>query len=409
MGIQSGRHSSINAPAPQAPTGADAAIVSICKFPGFCNNSAPFPRATSMSQILLVPGALLPVEIAARVLDRLPVHALPPWLASPSRSSYQDAGDAIGAHWAWIDHHLCPEGAQACLARAMWQRAAQGHPTPWQTAIAGPDDASAPPTPDNPGWMALCDPVHLGVTTDGLVLSPLDDFPLSPREALDLLDAANACFADPAGPVAAQGRQLQIASRAGQWFLLGDREWDLQSPPFDTMHGARVHARHLRGTDASLLQAAMNEVQMLWHGHAVNQAREDEGRPSANGLWIHAGSRAASAPASSGALADLLYDGVTQSPLGGGQRVVWFPHLWQAWRRRDWSRWRQDLPMLISALQRHLEAQQHASATDLVLCGTQGWRTLPIDPAPRSWLQRLLARKPGEASSKTLVSLLRDA
>src|SRR5262249_29145112 len=43
------------------------------------------------------------------------------------------------------------------------------------------------------------------------------------------------------------------------------------------------------GPDGMALRSLMNEVQMLFHTHAINQAREEAGRPLINSLWLWGG------------------------------------------------------------------------------------------------------------------------
>jgi hypothetical protein len=45
------------------------------------------------------------------------------------------------------------------------------------------------------------------------------------------------------------------------------------------------------GPDAPRLKSLMSEVEMLFHTHAVNTAREEAGRPPINSLWFWGGGR----------------------------------------------------------------------------------------------------------------------
>lgn len=126
-------------------------------------------------------------------------------------------------------------------------------------------------------------PVHLHAARDHLVLWPPEALAVSDKEASALFDAASAWLKDE--PIGL--RQLSPIL----WEL---SESDPSSTRFQTLVAAsstRARGRNIdlwlpRGPSARTWRRLMNEVQMLWHTHPVNERRASLGQHPVNALWL---------------------------------------------------------------------------------------------------------------------------
>lgn len=136
--------------------------------------------------------------------------------------------------------------------------------------------AEAPSEADGGYWLHA-DPVHLRADRDRLRLFDSRVLDLSRDEAETLVAAFNGHFGD-------AGVRL-IAARAERWYLRLDRPPALHTTPLETACGRPVDQSMPRGDDARQWAALLNEAQMLFHQHPVNDRREAAGRPRINGIW----------------------------------------------------------------------------------------------------------------------------
>jgi hypothetical protein len=131
------------------------------------------------------------------------------------------------------------------------------------------------------GWIIR--PVSLHVGLDHLVLLPPDSSELSAPESEALLAASRDWLAEE--PVGLE------ALSPGLWQLT---ELTPELTRFDLMQGASSRQAAGRNIDAWLPKGPSsrgwrrlaNELQMLWHDHPVNLARQARGLPVINGLWF---------------------------------------------------------------------------------------------------------------------------
>ena len=135
-------------------------------------------------------------------------------------------------------------------------------------------------------WLRA-DPVHLKLEGNRLVLVDSGVFALSQNEAEQLTDSLNAHFSE-------NGLAF-YPLRPDRWYLRADPAPQLQTTPLCDAAGRGVDALLPRGADASPWRARLNEVQMLLHGHAVNEARERSGALPINSVWLWGGGRLADA------------------------------------------------------------------------------------------------------------------
>jgi hypothetical protein len=141
-----------------------------------------------------------------------------------------------------------------------------------------------------PGWWLRADPVHLRADRDRLLLFEHHTFHPTAEEAQTLAQAFNAQFA-------ADGLALE-AVQPQRWYLRADSPPRLRTSELAEAVGRDIHDFLPRGSDGRPWQALLNEVQMLFHGSPVNQAREAAGRPEINSVWFWGGGALPKAPAS---------------------------------------------------------------------------------------------------------------
>jgi hypothetical protein len=129
-------------------------------------------------------------------------------------------------------------------------------------------------------WLRA-DPVHLKLEGGRLVLAGGGVFSISQQEAESLADSLNAHFS---------GDGLVFYPlRPDRWYLRVERVPALETTALSEAAGSSIDALLPRGTDAPAWRARLNEMQMLLHGHAVNDARENAGALPINSVWLWGG------------------------------------------------------------------------------------------------------------------------
>jgi hypothetical protein len=127
------------------------------------------------------------------------------------------------------------------------------------------------------GFIMRADPVHLRADQACLRLFDSTAFDLNAQEARDLVAAFNDYYGR-------QGRQLH-APMPQRWYLTLN-----EAPELATVAPLQLAGRDIRdalpqGQSGATWHAFLNEVQMLFHEHPVNQARERRGEPAINSIW----------------------------------------------------------------------------------------------------------------------------
>ena len=131
------------------------------------------------------------------------------------------------------------------------------------------------------GYLLRADPVHLRADQSSLRLFDSHSFSITQAEADELVAAFNAFYAE-------RGWRL-AAPRPQRWYL------SLPSGPAITMRaitavvGQSIDTCLPQGAAAAEWHALLNEVQMLFHAHPVNVARELRGEPLINSVWFWGG------------------------------------------------------------------------------------------------------------------------
>ncbi|WFE68527.1 hypothetical protein P8S54_10005 [Thiomicrospira sp. R3] len=126
-------------------------------------------------------------------------------------------------------------------------------------------------------WIRV-DPVQLIPDRDTLVLIPASQLELTADESLSLLDGFNAHFAQ-------DGVQLVYGSSQA-WYLSLPQAVDIQTTALAQAAFRNLQGLFPQGHASGYWRKLMNEAQMLFFNHPVNQARRDRGQAEINSIWL---------------------------------------------------------------------------------------------------------------------------
>ncbi len=121
-------------------------------------------------------------------------------------------------------------------------------------------------------------PVHLQLARDHIVLAPPRAATLDSSEAGALRAIVNEHFASRGIGIDQLG--------AGRWRLRCETPLRLRTWSSALASGRDIFDYLPDGEDTWLWRRLHDEIQMLWHDHPVNAAREARGESAINGLWI---------------------------------------------------------------------------------------------------------------------------
>ena len=129
-------------------------------------------------------------------------------------------------------------------------------------------------------WLRA-DPVHLQVSRERVTLVDNALFDLNESEAQGLVASLNAHFA-------ADGPSFHCFAPK-RWYVRAKGPPRVQTMSLPEVAGQDIQMHLPTGADAGPWHRIFNEVQMLLHGHAVNEARESSGVPAVNSVWFWGG------------------------------------------------------------------------------------------------------------------------
>ncbi|HIE40585.1 MAG TPA: hypothetical protein EYP76_04050 [Thiomicrorhabdus sp.] len=126
-------------------------------------------------------------------------------------------------------------------------------------------------------WLRV-DPVQMIADRDSLVLIPNQDLAISEAESQALLSAFNLHFA--------QDKVVLEYGTAQNWYLRMAFPVDLKTHTLDSVAYQPVDDRYPSGNAANYWRKMINETQMLFFSHPVNEARREAGLPEINSIWL---------------------------------------------------------------------------------------------------------------------------
>lgn len=294
---------------------------------------------------LLVPFASDPSEACRHVLRDLALPNLGRILALLSSTARDD-----GAASSFSPPH------ERALAAAWGWKGSDGR-WPFAAHAAEADGVAV----GDRSW-ALLTPAHWQLGRDDAVMIDPAELALSQVESKELFDALRGLF-ESEGFVAAFGS-------ATRWYVARGDLADFRTASLDRVIGRNVDA--WLGRDASaigrLVGRLQSEAQLLFHAHAVNDAREERKEPAVNSIWLSACGRAQPvAPDATPAVDDSL-----RAPLFAADWAAWA----EAWQALDAG--------AVAALH---GAARRGEPTALTLCGERG--SARFELRPRSLWQRV--------------------
>lgn len=335
-----------------------------------------------MRWFVVVPGALVPETHAPEVLEAMTAPRLARRLARAARGDASVGDDAARLpHLDWLWRAFDGPAPAPVTAPYAWR------------ALNG--DSATCASADSQLW--FCEPVHFALARDHVLVTPLDE-PLAADEAQALAAAADDAARD-------AGASLRLLDHA-HWFMQVEPPWRLDAVPLAAAFGRSALELLPTGADAGRWRKLLNDIQMHWHAHPVNAAREARGATTANALWLHGGGvwkplpRAPFATvlsddpilrgwALAAGLAPSALLGPDATPRASGDTVSVWEGLQQPAYAGDWDAWLAGLPGLERLIESVCERAFAAgfASVELVLAGRFGTRrfTLGAHDAWRVW------------------------
>ncbi|MGE4502119.1 MAG: hypothetical protein AB7D03_04535 [Thiomicrospira sp.] len=130
----------------------------------------------------------------------------------------------------------------------------------------------------NDGFWLLVQPVQMMADRDTLLMVPGEDLAIEQVESRALFDAFNCHFA--------QDGVALIWGSALRWYLKVPQVVDIQTTPLNLAAYRSLHGLFPQGHAANYWRKLMNETQMLFYTHPVNQLRRAQGKAEINSVWI---------------------------------------------------------------------------------------------------------------------------
>jgi hypothetical protein len=281
---------------------------------------------------LVVPFGLPPGEFAADLIRSVQAPSLAALVSRHKSHDYHafDVDSRVLPHEGWLAQHLKVPAPGAALAGAVMRgygvAQAEGH------------------------WFIM-HPIHVQAARNHLVMQDLRALQLDDAESRTLFDAVRPLFTE-------DGKEL-VYGDARTWFMRADDWASLATASPDAAAGSNMADWMPVGDTARAFRRLQNEVQMLWHAHPVNAARQERGQADVNSFWLWAGaSTAAAAPAAAGlatmhapdwlaALASpALRNTGPEQLLAAKDGTAVLCHLLPAGLSGDWSEWLQGMEAL---------------------------------------------------------------
>jgi hypothetical protein len=223
---------------------------------------------TRMKHIdLVIPFALPPAEMAKDLLSAIqaPSFSILASKAKQNRKAPSDSFARALPHEAWLTERFGIDSNES------------GSP-----GVAAPTMRAFGLRRDEGFWFIL-QPVHIHIARDHLVLTDLRKLSLEDKESRSFFDAAQALCSE-------AGHEL-LYGDARTWILRADDWRGLTTSTPDAACGHNIDIWMPKGAHERDWRRLQNEIQMHWHTHPANAARELQGKEAVNSLWLWGGSR----------------------------------------------------------------------------------------------------------------------
>jgi hypothetical protein len=230
------------------------------------------PYNLGMTEITIaLPFALPPPELANDLVRALQAPALAALLSRHSGFEYSiyDNDSRVLPHEAWLAHALglasapdrpdtgAPLASAVMRGCGLQKEAAEGH------------------------WFML-QPAHVHISRTHMLLSDLRGLQLSEADSRALYELAR--------PLCEEIGKPLLHGAPGLWFLRADDWAELRTASPDVTSTQTMSDWLPEGAHARDFRKLQNEIQMLWHEHPVNEARQARGLQPVNSCWLWGGS-----------------------------------------------------------------------------------------------------------------------
>jgi hypothetical protein len=237
-----------------------------------CSRQAHFAYNHGMSQITLVLPFALPIsEFAPDLVRALEAPALARLLSRTSRHARVPADDAIRA-----------------LPHEQWLARALGLTDSGRPAFAAAAMRACGLSLDAGTWF-IVNPIHIEIARTHLMMGDPGNLRLPDADSRALFETARPYFEE-------AGHALVYGDSA-TWFMRADDWAGLDTSTPDAALGMDLTDWMPTGARAAAFRRLQNEVQILWHTHPVNVAREARRLPPVNAFWAWGAADAARLPA----------------------------------------------------------------------------------------------------------------
>lgn len=130
---------------------------------------------------------------------------------------------------------------------------------------------------EKPFWLKV-DPVQLIADRDSLILVPAKDLGITEDESRALLEAFNVHFAE-------ENVQLEYGCSTS-WYLSIVQSVDIETVSIEDLTYKPLNDAMPKGNAATYWKKLINEAQMLFFAHPVNEARREKNLPEINSIWV---------------------------------------------------------------------------------------------------------------------------
>lgn len=293
---------------------------------------------------LIIPGSLPPHSVAADLIPHVQAHC--PELVQ------------IMNRLTTVETPCLPEET-GCTATEFLELSARGYAgQPSHSFGAGLGPLRAGITqPGEIVWIAdLC---SVAIGRDGAALAIPESLELTQAHADALFEAVQPLWND--SGISALPIDL------GRWRVWLDPDSRLHSISPAAVSTLSVSDWWPQDESMKAWRKLLNEVQMVWHTHPVNEQRMEHGLEPINNLWLYGGARG-------------------WKPNQSDVHDQYLNHLAKTFLANDWAAWIDQLPAL---------SQQLALLTEydsLTLIGAR--RSVTLSSNQQKWWQRILPRRP---------------
>ncbi|ARP82367.1 hypothetical protein CAL12_17105 [Bordetella genomosp. 8] len=316
---------------------------------------------------IVLPGVLPPsAPIAAELAKRLPTVAptLYAWmrLGAGRQASFDphDHGCTPYEAWRLEQAGFRPAAGQPMGAGLGPLLATEGddHPASGDEGVGAPASATAAgSSAGEPVWIA--DLAHIALGTDRASLVPAQALEVTAAEGAALFESARPLFdGTPFDAIPLRPYRWRVAIPAGM---------ALPSASPDVVAGQPLNTWWTQDASARPWRRLLNEIQMAWYDHPVNEQRMARGQLPVNGIWLYGG--ALPWPATPAASAPAAVPPAARTLLAASQA-------------EDWAAWLQAIERLDAETLKPLaDAQGHPlEALNLTLLGRDRRATLALRP-----------------------------